>query len=519
MQTLIAASLARALQCHPGEPAVVGAESVTYLQLYERTARLASAIAESYSRSARIGLLSLNSVEHLEAWYAVPSCGAVLTDLNYRLAPDELAFVIDDAGCEAMLVDDAHLALGIELKGRCRTLRDIIHFGSRSHEEAVPYEQFLASGSAIALETAADEDRLAGIFYTGGTTGAAKGVMLSHGNLVSNAKHVLASLPYDSRSRYLHAAPMFHLADGSQTIAATWVGASHAIVARFEPGDVIRAIREMRVSHTLLVPTMINMLVQHLIAHSDHLTELEVLMYGASPMPTALLREAMERLTASWYQLYGMTEAAPLVTTLTDRDHKHGAAETTLEHRLLSAGRPVPGVEVSIADEFGGAVGAGTSGEIVVRGPNVMSGYWKRQEETSAAFLPGGWYRTGDAGYQDEDGYLFVVDRVKDVIITGGENVYSAEVERALHGHPDVLEAAIIGIPSAQWGEAVHAIVVLKADARADEKELLDRCRRSLAGYKVPRSLEMRAEALPKSGAGKVLKRDLRAPHWEGVAE
>jgi long-chain acyl-CoA synthetase len=450
------------------------------------------------------------------AWLAIPRSGRVLNDLNVRLAPAELEFILGDSGARLLLVDDAFLDAGRELAARCDCVEHLVYAGAGEAPDGCLSFAELSSGEGRRA-AALDPDTLAGIFYTGGTTGLPKGAMLTHRNLVANAKHTLICLGYAEDESYLHAAPMFHLADGASTYAMTWVGGRHVIIPAFDPELWLRTMAAERVTRGLLVPTMINMVVNHPSAGDHDLSSLRGMGYGASPMPEELLRRAMEVLPCDWRQAYGMTEAAPIVTCLTAEDHRRGAAgEEPFATRLRSAGRTVVGVEAEVRRADGSVADIGEPGEVYVRGPNVMPGYWNREAETAAALDDDGWYHSGDAAYMDDGGYFFIVDRVKDMIVSGGENVYCTEVENALYQHPAVLETAVFGVPDEQWGERVHAAVVLKDGATAGEDELVAHCRELIAGYKLPRSIDFHDEPLPKSGAGKLLKRELREPYWAG---
>jgi acyl-CoA synthetase (AMP-forming)/AMP-acid ligase II len=284
----------------------------------------------------------------------------------------------------------------------------------------------------------------------------------------------------------------------------------NVILEAFDPGEVLRIIAEQRVTHTLLVPAMIKMTLNHPDAGSADLSSMVCILYGASPMPKATLEQCMATWpTVGLAQAYGQTELAPVATMLSMDDHRAGG------ERLKSAGRPTPVTEVRIVDESGAECPLGVSGEIVARGPHTMMGYWNKPEETDRA-LQDGWVFTGDAGYFDESGYLYIVDRVKDMVVTGGENVFTTEVENAIISHDAVQDVAVIGIPHPEWGEAVHAIVVLHEGRSVSEAELIDHCREAIAGYKVPKSVTFRDQPLPLSGAGKVLKTELRKPFWEG---
>ncbi|MDA0179644.1 AMP-binding protein [Solirubrobacter phytolaccae] len=462
--------LARAARLFAGEVAVVdGDRSVTYGELERRVRALGGLDA------ARVGYLGPNSRAHLECWLGLPAFGKVLVDLNYRLSLDELAFMVRDAGLEALISDDPRAAeLGVPL---------------------VDYEA-LVTGPECAFPGVA-EDSLAAISYTGGTTGTPKGVMLSHRNLLSNALHNLAVTGHAREDRWLHVCPMFHVAGTSNVFACVWVGATSVILPRFEPVSVLETIASRGITHSVFVPTMLAMLLEE--ASGFDVSSLRHLQYAASPISPELQRRVLEWLPdCDVVQFYGMTEAAPTVTRLSHADHTS---------RPSSMGRVVPGVQAEVR------AARGEVGELWVRGPNVMLGYWNRPEATEAALVDG-WYRTGDLAREDEEGYFFMVDRAKDMIITGGENVYSVEVEAVLSQHPRVDEVAVFGVPSERWGEAVHAVVVARAGV--SEEELIAWCRESLGGFKVPRSITFSDEPLPKSGAGKLLKARLREPFWEG---
>jgi long-chain acyl-CoA synthetase len=457
--------LRRAASLYPARTAF----SARYDELADRLSRL------SLSPGARVGVLAANTRAHAEAWLGVPAAGGVVVSLNYRLALDELRFIAEDAQL-SVLVTDQDVDLGCEV---------------------VEWEELVAGPPRAPLDHA--PDTLAAISYTGGTTGRPKGVMLTHGNLLANAQHNLAATGHRADQRWLHVCPMFHVAGIANLIACTWVGAGQVLLPRFDAAEVLETIERERITHTVLVPTMLSMLLDAPGSDDADLTSLRHVQYAASPISADLQRRVLERLPdCDVAQFYGMTEAAPTVTHLTPEDHRRGG------ERLASVGTPVPGVEVEVRGE---------PGELWLRGPNVMLGYWNRPDATAEAIVDG-WYRSGDIVTADDDGYLYLVDRAKDMIITGGENVYSLEVEAALMRHPAVAEAAAFAVPDGRWGEAVHAVVVPREPVTADA--LLEHCRTLIAGFKVPREIELRDEPLPKSGPGKVLKTRLREPFWEG---
>lgn len=502
--------LRRAVQTSAGKVATIcGARRHTYAELGERVARLAGALRDLGVRPGdRVAVLALNSDRYLEYLYAVAWVGGACNPVNTRLAVPEIAYTLNDSESAVLFVDGAFAGLLPQLRAQVHNLQHVVYLGDDACPEGcLDYEQLVAGNAAVPDAGSGGGD-LAGLFYTGGTTGRSKGVMLTHDNIVFNALNVLPVQGFTEHSVYLHAAPMFHLADLANTYAVTMTGATHCFVPRFEVGPVLKAIESERVTHTILVPTMINMLVSSGEIGRHDVASLKRLLYGASPMPEALALEAMRQMPGvELTQAYGQTEAAPLLTSL-PFEHHRGA-------RLKSAGRAVHGVEVCILDAQDQEVPRGTVGEICARGDNVMRGYWRLEQQTRET-LRNGWLHTGDLGCMDGEGFIFIVDRGKDMIISGGENVFSVEVEGAIYQHPAVQECAVIGIPSEQWGEAVHAVVVPRAGCALTADEIVQHCRSLIAAYKVPRSVQIRTEPLPLSGAGKILKTELRKPFWQG---
>ncbi|MGH2860765.1 MAG: class I adenylate-forming enzyme family protein [Solirubrobacteraceae bacterium] len=490
----------------------------TYTQLAERVAALGGALDQLHvALGARVGFLGVNSATHAECWFGVPGAGRVLVDLNFRLVPAELEFIVNDCEIQMLIVDAERMAVARELLQRCASLTELVLDGAHGSGEELPtYEELLSD--AVVEPQAWPEDQLAGICYTGGTTGSPKGVMLSHGNLLSNARHNLIATGHTHEDRWLHVPPMFHVAGTSNLFACTWAGSRQSMLHHFEPREFIDTVRRESITHCSLVPTMLSMLMDELARDQSGtgLPSLRHVQYAASPITPALQRRVLEYLDCDVVQFYGMTEAAPTVTQLSAVDHRLGAGgEEPYAKRLGSVGIPVIGVEVAVLDPEGMPLPPGQVGELCVRGPNVMLGYWSREDATAAA-LADGWYHSGDAVWQDDEGYLFLVDRLKDMIITGGENVYSIEVEAALAEHPAVSEVAVIGVPDPHWGEAVHAVVSILPGQQVSAEELIEHSRKLIAGYKVPRSIDLRTEPLSKSGPGKILKGELRQPYWAG---
>ncbi len=508
-------ALHRATQWHPDRiAAIFGERRHSFRQLSDRVARLAAALQALGMRTGdRVAMLALNSDRYLEYQMAVPWGGGVLNPCNTRWSAAEILYSLDDSGSTILLVDDAFCTLASTVRSQSSSLRELVYCGDGEAPAGMhAYEALIAAAEPVADALRRGED-LAGIFYTGGTTGFPKGVMLSHTNLCSSALALRAAGIAMPDGVYLHAAPMFHLADMGMA-AAHWIeGNTHVALPAFNPVAMIDAIERERVSHTLLVPTMIQMLVDHpAMRQPRDLSALQAIIYGASPISEAVLDRAMAALPGvGFVQAYGMTELSPLATINPAYFH---TAEGRKHGKLRSAGRAGFCTEVRIVDSEGIEVPRGTVGEVAVRGPNVMQGYWNKPEQTAQA-VRHGWMHTGDGAWMDEDGFIFVVDRLKDMIISGGENVYSGEVENALAQHLAVQACAVIGIPSAQWGESVHAVVVLKPGLAAGPEALIAHCKTLIAGYKCPRSIAF-IDALPLSGAGKVLKTSLRDPYWQG---
>lgn len=502
-------SLHRMLQQCPEMPLTVFTNrQYTVRQSADRIARLAGALRNlGVHRDDRVAFLGLNSDRYHEYLYAVPWADAVLNPVNVRWSPAEIAYALEESRTTTLFVDDSFVATIPAVRAAGAEISTVVYCGEGScPPDMVDYESLIATSEPLP-DARRGDDALFGIFYTGGTTGRPKGVMLSHTNVMTSALGSLATGQFlTDNGRILYAAPLFHLAAIGIWIAGNVAGSTHVIVPSFTPGGVAKAVGDHRATDLLLVPTMIQMLIDHPDTVRYDFSSLRNLIYGASPIPEAVLERAAEIFPATGLaQAYGMTELAPAATFLSPRDHENAALRR-------SAGRALPHVEVRVVDANEEEVPIGEIGEVVVRGANVMLGYWNRPDET-AATVRRGWMHTGDMARMDKHGYLFIIDRLKDMIITGGENVYSAEVENVLAGHPAVAAAAVIGVPDDRWGERVHAIIVLRPgfEARHQGLEglLREHCRALIAGYKVPRSMEFVRE-LPISGAGKVLKRELR---------
>lgn len=485
----------------------------TFEELGDRVARIGDVLRGlGMQPGDRVGMLALNSDWYLEFYPGVYWAGGVVNPINTRWSVAEIAYSLVDCQTDILIVDSNFVAMVPELKNRHADLRHVLYVGDDPAPEGIlDYEAMLARAKPVEDALRSGDD-LAGIFYTGGTTGTPKGVMLSHGNIYTNAVGVLAEGAIQYGCVGLHAAPMFHLADGCFMNAMFAGGGTHVILPRFEPLAVMEAIQSEEVTEALLVPTMIQMLVDHPEIGCFDLGHFRNVLYGASPMSEGLLDRAMKVLpNAGFTQLYGMTELSPMATILTQEMHQE-AGRAKGRHR--SAGRAAIGCEVRIVDPMGDELPRGEVGEVAVRGPGVMQGYWNKPNETASA-VRDGWMFTGDGGRMDDDGYLYIVDRIKDMIVTGGENVYCVEVERVLSTHPAIASCAVIGVPDKQWGELVHAVVVRQPGATVEAQELIEHCRPYIANYKCPRQVSF-VDAMPMSGAGKILKTQLRMPFWEG---
>ncbi|SDW51137.1 long-chain acyl-CoA synthetase [Marininema mesophilum] len=488
-----------------------GEFTLTYQELHDRVSQLKGALRDcEIGKGDRIALLMLNDFRYLELFYAVTALGAIVVPLNVRLSIPEWTLILQDSEPKMVFISREFLPVVTILQSKVDSIRRFVLAEDRGEEtgNTLPYEHLIQSHIREPLTYEGVEERdTAGLFYTGGTTGRPKGVMLSHRNLVSNAWHILLASGYDSNTHYLHAGPMFHLADGASTFAVTLVGGTHSHLRVFRPREFMQVVQRDRPNTVLLVPTMIHSLLQSLESSNYDLSSIQRILYGASPMPVEVLKKAFQMLPdVEFQQAYGMSEASPVLTTLAPKDHQ--VLGTDREGLLASCGKAITGVEMKIVDSERKEVPVGVVGEIAARGPNIMKGYWNMPDETDRV-LQDGWYFTGDMARRDEENYYYIVDRKKDIIISGGENIYSVEVENVLYTHPDVLEAAVVGIPDQEWGERVLAVIVKREGSPLNEKKLIQFCRPSLAGYKVPKSVEF-VTNLPKSGAGKILKRSLR---------
>lgn len=483
-------SLGRAARYFAERPALAsnGTHS-TFRELHVRLGRIAGTLAKNgFKAGDRLAILLPNEPEFIELVYACAWLGVIAVPLNTRLSVKEIDVILADAQPRGLIRHSSLPEPTVQV----------------SWQRVVDQEPLDVQGDSIP-DPIYEPDAILALIYTSGTTGRPKGVEIRHANILENVYHTNFWFPLEEGAVHLHAAPIFHIADFPFMFAAPAFGACQVTIPKFSPQTFCEAVQGERVTHTVLVPTMINMLTQFAQLQSYDLSTLRHLGYGGSPMAPEVVHRTRQVLpNVKLVQVYGLSEAGFLTGLL---NHEH------TEDKLTSCGRPCMGIDVRVVDSTGKEVETGKTGELVARGANVMRSYWNNPDETTVAFR-NGFFRTGDIGYRDTNGYLYILDRLKDMIVTGGENVYSGEVEAVIYTNPAVCEAAVFGIPDPKWGEIVKACVVLKPGNTLTADELIAYCRRSLANYKVPRSIEFSQTELPKSGSGKILKRVLRDAAW-----
>jgi long-chain acyl-CoA synthetase len=485
----------------------------TYSEFDRLVNRVANALlAEGTKAGSRVGFLDKNSDLFYQLVFGAAKAGAVSVGINWRLAPPEVAYILNDSRAEVLFVGPSFFGLVDEIRGDLKHVRKIVAM-SGDHPDFELFTTWRDRQSDRDPNVNVAPDDVAIQMYTSGTTGHPKGVQLQH-----KVFFELQRLPpnddmewnrWTDRDVSLVAMPSFHIGGVGWGIWGLRAGATCVVVADFTPGDTLSLIESHGITKIFLVPSAIRMVLQHPKAKETDYSNIKYIMYGASPIPLDLLRDALAVFRCGFVQLYGMTETCGAATYLPPGDHDPAGNK-----RMRSAGKPYPGVQVKVVDEQGRTVGPNVVGEICLKSPANMLGYWNLAEATKKTLIDG-YVHTGDAGYLDEDGYVYVHDRVKDMIVSGGENVYPAEVENALFGHPAIGDVAVIGVPDDRWGEAVKAIVVLKPGLKATADEILAFARTRIAGYKLPKTIDFISE-LPRNPSGKVLKRELRKPFWEG---
>ena len=499
------AALAAQAEERPNQVALRYGDRTTDFRTFDRHAtQIANGLtAMGLKKGDRIAYLGKNTDHSIELCLGAARAGIVFIPIIWRLAPAEVSFIMQDAGADVLFLEDEFSAG--EFSGKTVSM-DREFEGWRDAQ----------SDSLVEIEVGPQDPFLQ--LYTSGTTGLPKGVVLSHHNgthmrpiMKNHGIYWYCAEPGDS---IIFAMPYGHIA-GVGTATSGVIGGQEVIVHReFDPALLISDVQEHQVKWLFLVPAAIGLMLAHPAAEKADFSSVKGLTYGASPIPLDLLKQGVARLGCDFAQLYGLTETFGTVVSLSPDDHKPENVEGR-EHVMKSAGKPLPGTEIMIMDEDRKPLPPGQTGEIAIRGESVMLGYWNRPEEDAKALIGDGWFRTGDAGMLDEEGYLFIQDRIKDMIITGGENVYPAQVESAVYGHPDIADIAVIGIPDAKWGEAVKAVVVAKPGSGLTEDDVIEYAKSQIAGFKCPKSVDF-MDALPRNPSGKILRRELRAPYWEG---
>jgi acyl-CoA synthetase (AMP-forming)/AMP-acid ligase II len=479
----------------------------TWSELDERVRRLASALrAEGIGPGDRVAVLDLNHPSCLELSLACARIGAANAVVNFRLAPPEILYVIDDAQARLLLVGPEFAAAAAQLRDRMGSVRRVLQVGGEADE----YEAFLAAGDPDPEPYDAAPGECFVQLYTSGTTGFPKGAMLTHGAMLAHAAHVTADFGLTPSDVVQVAMPLFHVGGTSYAFVALAQGARIVMARMPDPAALLDMVAAERITHTFWVPALMGAMTQVPGAADRDYSSMRAISYGASPMPLPVMRASLELFGPRLHQVYGMTEACGVVSSLGPEDH----TDPAVAHRLVSAGKPITGVEIEVRDPAtGDPVPTGEPGEIWVRTDQLMSGYWRKPDATASAVTADGWLRSGDGGHVDADGYVYVTDRIKDMIVSGGENVYPAEIERVLAEHPTVGDVAVIGVPDERWGEVPKACVVAAPGATVDADGLLAHARAHLASFKVPKSVDV-LEELPRNPTGKILKKDLRAPYW-----
>ncbi|MGQ0622620.1 MAG: long-chain-fatty-acid--CoA ligase [Panacagrimonas sp.] len=497
----------------PHRPALIDALGTrSFDELDEVSNRIASAVvASGIKPGSHLGFFGKNSARYFELFFGAAKAGCAITPLNWRLASAELVPVIEDAQCPLIFVDRELEQALKTVENLCKQSFTTVVFDSTSAEPGA-FDQWMAQGDGRDPQLSIHPDDTAVLIYTSGTTGKPKGVQLTHGSLgyMRLCEHLEPAYEWRDGDVMLTVMPVFHLVGTGLSVQALYNGAAVSILPALEPGKLLQLIARDRPTICALVPTAIQMVLDHPDAKTADFSSLRLVMYAGSPISATLLKRALVEMQCQFMQFYGATESSGAITLLRPEQH-----DLNDEAKLRSCGTPLPLIEIKIVDGEGNEVAPGATGEFLVRGPNIFGGYWN-QPETTAAVMKDGWYRTGDAGFRDKEGLLYIVDRVKDMIVTGGENVYSAEVEQALTRHPGVRQCAVIGLPDPRWGERVTAIVIPAAGAQPTAEELIAYCRTLIAGYKVPKEVHF-VESLPMTATGKILKRAVRDQFWKGA--
>ncbi|MDX1404608.1 MAG: long-chain-fatty-acid--CoA ligase [Woeseiaceae bacterium] len=484
---------------------IYGDRSSSYGELARHIDRVANGlVALGLKPGSRVAVLTGNNDYFFEIWLGAALAGFVLTPINARLAPDEVLYIVNDSQAQALFVDEPFHSLVENIAGDLSGVRHI--FALDRHPEWPSYVEWRDEQSASQVEAKGSPADTMVQMYTSGTTGFPKGVELNHSSVLACARGMMGAAEWQPGEVVLVTAPLFHTAGSAWSHCALQSGGTVVLLPELSPASILTAFETYQVTEVLLVPAVIQMLLQSPDCAGKEFSSLRRILYGASPISVPVLRQAIETFGCEFEQGYGLTETVGPIAMLYREDHLQ-------DDKLQSCGKPIPGNDIRVVDSKGNDCRAGDIGEIVVSGVQVMNGYWKRPDDTRAAIREG-WFHTGDLGYFDADGYLYIHDRLKDMILSGAENVYPAEVERVLQHCPGIAEVAVIGVPDARWGEAVKAVVVAEAGASLSEKDVIDYARSKIAAFKCPKSVDF-VDAIPRNPSGKILKKVLREPYWE----
>lgn len=482
---------------------------LTYAELDLAANRVANALlAEGVGRDDRVAFLDKNALELFEIMFGAAKVGAVTCPVNWRLAPAEIAHIVNDSGARVMVVGAEFCSLLDQIESELSTVKRIVVLGDHGRHER--YDSWRDAHGTEDPNLPVTPDDVALQFYTSGTTGLPKGAMLSGRALAALVPLANEALGLGADTVSLVVMPCFHVAGSGWALFGLFNGARNVLMRDVDFGAILEAIPRYRITDAVFVPAVLQFLLATPGCDATDFSSLRTILYGASPISEEVLVGSIERFGCRFVQAYGLTETDGAAVLLPAEDHDPGGPN---RHRLRAAGVPLPGVEVRVVDADGGDVPVGEIGEVWIKSPGNMVGYWNMPEASAAALTPDGWFKSGDAGYLDDDGYLYIADRVKDMIISGGENIYPAEIESVLMSMPGVADAAIIGVPDERWGETVKAIVVRASDEDVTELDVITWCRDRLAHYKCPTTVDW-AEVLPRNPSGKILKRELRAPYW-----
>ena len=491
---------------------------MSWATLYQRSCKMAQALRSAgVQKEDRVSFLDKNSIEHFEVFYACALLNAVSVDVNWRLAPLEVEYIVNDAGSSVFIVSQDFRPVIEAIAAQLNPETLVVLIGGDTSQvgslRTVAYEDFLASGAPEDPNVSPAPGDVAFQLYSSGTTGRPKGVMLTNSNFFSLIPTAKVMWELETDSVNLVCMPLFHIGGGGWAVAGQYVGCVSIIIRNLEPVSLVKTIVEKKVTHGFVVPAVLQIMLMVPDVDKADFSNLRVLVYGASPISEDVLAKSVRTFKCRFWQAYGLTETTGAIINLPPSDHDPDGPN---KHRLRSCGVPGPETQVRIVDvDTRKDLPVGAVGEIWMKSPLVMKGYWNMPEETAEAIVDGGWFRSGDAGFIDADGYVYIHDRVKDMIVSGGENVYPAEVENILMSHPAIADVAVIGIPDEKWGETPKAVVVRKAGVEVTEQEIIDFTKERLAKFKCPTSVDW-IDVLPRNPSGKILKKDLRAPYWVG---